>query len=125
MTNCNGHYSDEGCEGCREAPPHGEACSACGERGCTDYTDGCDLRVVLKGSDGRYVHADCAESPVFCHRCGRSPHVDRDGVYVTIACSDCYDGAEDSSTRTELGSSCTGLLAAVIDWNLKQEECVS
>ena len=60
-------------------------------------------------------------NPLPCWRCGKLPDVDPNGGYPTVACSDCYDGAPDSSTRNDLGS---GLNAAqaIAAWNEKAQQ---
>ena len=56
-----------------------------------------------------------------CWRCGIVPVLDPNGGYPIVACSDCYDGAPDSSTRSDLGA---GLNSrdAIEAWNEKARE---
>jgi hypothetical protein len=56
-----------------------------------------------------------------CWRCGIVPVLDPNDGYPIVACSDCYDGAPDSSTRSDLGA---GLNSrdAIEAWNEKARE---
>jgi hypothetical protein len=56
-----------------------------------------------------------------CYRCGKVPDLDPNGGYPTVACSDCYDGAPDSGTRSEIGSGMNAA-QAIADWNEKMEQ---
>lgn len=59
--------------------------------------------------------------PLPCWRCGKAPTVDPNGGYPTVACYDCYDGAEDSGRRYELGSG-RNRAEAVAHWNEQMVE---
>lgn len=54
--------------------------------------------------------------PKKCPLCGRDPEVSQDGVYVTVCCRECYDGAPDSMTRNFIGTG-VGRGAAIKGWN--------
>ena len=58
-----------------------------------------------------------------CARCGRVPEMGADacGYEYMISCRACYDGAPDSSRRTELGHGPTRDAAAK-DWYWKMDE---
>ena len=58
--------------------------------------------------------------PLPCYRCGKVPEVDPNGGYPTVSCSDCYDGAPDSGSRSEVGSGLTRA-EAVDNWNQAME----
>ena len=60
--------------------------------------------------------------PLRCHRCGHKPYVDHPFAgNWTVHCTECYDGATDSSTRGEVESGTTRE-QAVSRWNETQTE---
>lgn len=56
-----------------------------------------------------------------CWRCGVVPVLDPNDGYPIVACSDCYDGAPDSSTRSDLGAGLNSR-EAIEAWNEKARE---
>lgn len=61
------------------------------------------------------------ENPLPCWRCGKTPEIDPNGGYPQVVCYDCYDGAEDSGRRCEMGAG-LNREQAVADWNEKMAE---
>lgn len=56
-----------------------------------------------------------------CARCKKVPEPFYDGAYTYISCHDCYDGAPDSATRSEVGA-WYSKEGAIEEWNEKMAD---